>query len=1847
MSQPTQRLSGSLELKIDQWTKSLNTAKQQYDAWKASITPINVPPINAGGAGSGTGGSPSSGNVPKLRTDLAALRAEMALAVAQTKLLGTGYDQLGLTLNKVRSEAISLSKTQGAAASDVASAMKLALEATNSLGQIGGVSEGAKLRLKDLTAQANLLRVELGQIGKNSAPADLQKLEARAAQLNVAFAALRPSVEQDVGAITQLSAAAAALDKNLLAAQNRLNAVNNAATANQNSASGLEKAYAKLQGILAVVGLEKFARFARDAALDNAKLTNGIVIFGKTLETNGQSIDKGSQLVDALSKRFRVLPDDIRGSVAELVRAGASLEQVNTLLTGGAASGLAKQGSSAKQGIEGVTAAVISGSSAMLAQIGITENLGPATDRYAKALGKTSDELSNFERIQAATNLVSMATVQEAKNVEDAFQGLVGDYADAEKAARGAELALGKVVTPAVIEFTKTYASVLGLVTQALQGIQGGPKADQNAGEQRLSALTTQAKDLQAQVDQLNKDGGFWKFLRLGNTQQALDFVNAEITKTKRGLAEIAANQQRVNDLANLPASQKTTADAITTTTKGLEKIDKLQEKIASNEVRAIPDTEARKIAKARADFEAILETINALRKSDPGLSSQLDALEKRAKAVQSTEIAAIRADAAKARVEEAQKRADAAQQDAGVAAQAEKSANAARIAAMKDGTAKIKAEYAERQRELSVALTKDLEDVKGNEQATARVRAAYKTERAALRTQELQDLNAFATQSRQVVIDAERALETARVGAMKEGSAKIRAQYQLERADLEQKLADDLAKVSGNQQAEARVRAAFAGQLAALRIKAENDISKVEAEAAKKRADAQKALNRDIIDQELRLATDRAAATGSKTEIEQARYTKQLTDLERFLNDQRAKYKDNAEALAKINALGYQQRELAEREHQQNILKIQADAKTERVQARATKALTGLGDLDQTSIVGVRTELERLRRDSAGNAAGLKIVEDAFDKLNGRAKALSDQAKKSTEDVATFRAGLDSSFAAASKATNPVEDAKAQSAALLIQTSRFFNEQRAMVKGNKDALLRLDIEEAQAKLQIAKGATDERLAREKDLNAEILAGSKSLAIEQAKLSGNDAGALALETQQAIDATREKYRKLVELADGNADMLIALRRNEEGEISQIRQKASNDRFRLFEAEIERSKAYLRLLADNASELARGRAQLNADPLAELEAESATRKRSLAERFAVEIVTRKKAGLDTLELEKQLNEALLQEDQRTSKARITIFKAEAETRKQIQGIVQAAENAAAQAIVDNSDDPFQKAYARLRSNLKSIDDKLKEDLEKVGADTAAQAALKNAANSRAKSAFTAYNKEIVELEKQRAEAILAIDRGLQNDRLEVLKRTAALTASPFDDIVTEVQSQLVALDTALDTFLKDEKLNDEQRTAARTINAQKRTLVLVEAARKQVEAEQQIVNAGLEELNFLRSTASAVLTESQAREFNLATLKAEILARNTNIASLERQVRVGAATGEQLKTAKRGAIQAELEYASTIKASIVALETQAKTVGVLGDAIVQVSGVLNQPVPQVAIDNNVRYANALAESANQAVKTGASLEEITQKALESSAAFSKAGQAAATQFNQEFQSISDLSDKVLGGANDPRVLDRLRVLSSQIAKTFNVPLEDTFRSLQNGLVAGSKQLDFSKLTVRGSEALQPIQDFLVNAAEKSPETLAKIRTTIESLEKDLTRVQDGIIAALKLENVQDVITTTAEGIVSRLEDTVKPFANSLGAELATAMSAGFQKAFKTLTNELQVPPLKIDLFPQLNALSAGSRGNLGGGGGSVTNITYNIDGKTIANAPLDVREALAKLKRFAEQETQAGTAVPQK
>lgn len=203
-------------------------------------------------------------------------------------------------------------------------------------------------------------------------------------------------------------------------------------------------------------GLRQSAKAAQNATIANR-------IYSRSLERFGVSAGKGAQLVSKLSERFGVQRDVIQSATTLLLRNGATLEGVGKLLLATGASAAAA-GKDVAKAMTNVATGVSVGRSELLEYANIVTNLSPAEQAFAESIGKTVDQLTQQQKIQARVT----AIVKESRFEVEALDEVITDLTKAEQDWKLEQAQtvrqIGKAVIPAYKGLLKVGTAVLGFI---------------------------------------------------------------------------------------------------------------------------------------------------------------------------------------------------------------------------------------------------------------------------------------------------------------------------------------------------------------------------------------------------------------------------------------------------------------------------------------------------------------------------------------------------------------------------------------------------------------------------------------------------------------------------------------------------------------------------------------------------------------------------------------------------------------------------------------------------------------------------------------------------------------------------------------------------------------------------------------------------------------------------------------------------------------------------------------------------------------------------------------------------------------------------------------------------------------------------------------------------------------------------------------------------------------------------------------------------------------------------------------------------------------------------------------
>lgn len=890
-------------------------------------------------------------------------------------------------------------------------------------GLFDGFSEGATTARQSAAvfeAQAAALRAQVNELNNairltraefqngigGASPEELARLSSEMGRLKGQMDALKPELKETFGvwsnealkaematrtAVATVEAAHGRISRLGLASQVKLGA--SAALAEFGPQAGF-----------AANGLVQLAQASEKARLSS-------VFFEKQLQKNNVQLSEGREQVNLLSGAFNVMPNTVEEVYKVLLRNGYTMAQATETMKLYAGSALAA-GKDVGNAWEALAQDVMMGTTVMSNALGISANQATSWQQYAKAIGTTTDQLTQAQKAEGFLIQLRKEASQELQDAETILKGYAGSQGQLNQQLRESQLELGQNLMPllangtrlllgfaegfnALPEPARNLAMVLGVSAVAL-GVLAGPVSSlvnlygaltvstkaaaaaetlATAATTRFNVVTTAKKVLLMDVGAAYAVANTWA-MRHNGSMAASVAVNSSVTAslvTLKGAITGVAGAISVYTVAATAALalglywadsvKKTTAiyeeadaasqksfDAMMARVKQLKdsgtELGRAQAKylltfqqlqdaqqgelkgvnmITGERIYGKPD-EAR-IQKLQADLAKARENVTLLyteaqqrgvvnlkltedqtkavqelnkalegRKFDLKLAGMSDMQRDLARLGQEfdqlrqefkkpftvngqlmdvNQTPALRDGLAKLdaqlMAEQQATRKRYADEAVKTAREAALSAQAAEISAMRDGSAKRRAErdaeVAEIQRQTE-EKKKALADFPTQQRE---VEEAARRTIAAKRQQWAQEDVQLARDHAQRVQRAEDSAAAARISAMKEGVAKQEAQRKLALDSLKKSIAEEVAALEGDPAAQSRVQSAGNDQVAAL-----------EQQHARERVEAERAAQEQVAELRRSARAAEIAAIADETQRRKASREEEISDIQR-----------------------------------------------------------------------------------------------------------------------------------------------------------------------------------------------------------------------------------------------------------------------------------------------------------------------------------------------------------------------------------------------------------------------------------------------------------------------------------------------------------------------------------------------------------------------------------------------------------------------------------------------------------------------------------------------------------------------------------------------------------------------------------------------------------------------------------------------------------------------------------------------------------------------------------------------------------------------------------------------------
>lgn len=246
---------------------------------------------------------------------------------------------------------------------------------------------------------------------------------------------------------------------------------------------------AAIGAVAASQGLRAYIGFMRSAAVEAQQATASAALFQKALQRNNQSASDGAAMVQRLADKFGVVNSVVEESATFMLRQGASIDDVERALTAAGASAAAA-GFDISTAFNNVGVAVATGRSQLLETSGIVANLGPVAQAYAKSVGKTVEQLTQQELIQARVNAIYEETKSEIEDVDILLKGLPKSQAEVTREVTKFRQSAGDLAQKVIVPLNNALSGALRVINDLPEPVKQGAIAMAGAATAGIALAT-------------------------------------------------------------------------------------------------------------------------------------------------------------------------------------------------------------------------------------------------------------------------------------------------------------------------------------------------------------------------------------------------------------------------------------------------------------------------------------------------------------------------------------------------------------------------------------------------------------------------------------------------------------------------------------------------------------------------------------------------------------------------------------------------------------------------------------------------------------------------------------------------------------------------------------------------------------------------------------------------------------------------------------------------------------------------------------------------------------------------------------------------------------------------------------------------------------------------------------------------------------------------------------------------------------------------------------------------------------------------------------------------------------
>lgn len=328
------------------------------------------------------------------------------------------------------------------------------------------------------------------------------------------------------------------------------------------------------QQVTQLLAVAAIAQFARSTVQEFSKAEGAFRGLESVAKFTGEGIGAALESVKKLTADGLISESDTSKAVQNLLAYGFSIEQATQLLVAFKDAAAFNRAShlTMSEAIVTATEGIKNENSILVDNVGLTKNLSVIFAEFGAKIGKTADELTKAERIQALMTIGMEELAGQAGNAAKAADSLQGALARGDTAAKRFKASVGEALAPAVEGLARAGTAVIESFFKPLVFLA------QSVGV-RIGFLVQTIGDVKDLVfGDLKREDFFSRMAANAKlAEEQIAGIAAQLSSGQLGLSGGATGRgdeaRRAEFLAKLGESAKAGAKAVEDQAKGYERL--------------------------------------------------------------------------------------------------------------------------------------------------------------------------------------------------------------------------------------------------------------------------------------------------------------------------------------------------------------------------------------------------------------------------------------------------------------------------------------------------------------------------------------------------------------------------------------------------------------------------------------------------------------------------------------------------------------------------------------------------------------------------------------------------------------------------------------------------------------------------------------------------------------------------------------------------------------------------------------------------------------------------------------------------------------------------------------------------------------------------------------------------------------------------------------------------------------------------------------------------------------------------------------------------------------------------